>query len=98
MNVPGFNAESSLGSSMGVYQKKAAFGGSGTSEVSMQQFGTSPLLDRFGVQMRCCGYSTLLHRFVCTTRMVSPLEHCSCQNDFFGHPLITCRPPILSRD
>jgi hypothetical protein len=98
MNMPGFDAESSLGLTMGIYRGEAGFGGSGMGEVSMQQFDTSSFLGRFGVTMRCCGYSTWLHRFVCTTRIVSPLEQCECQQDFFGHPVIICRPPVLSPD
>lgn len=98
MNIPGFNADLSLGPTMGIYRGNAAFGGSGRGEVSMQQFGASSFLGRFGVTKRCCGYSTWLHRFVCTTRIVSPLEQCECQRDFFGHPVIICHPPVLSPD
>jgi hypothetical protein len=98
MNTPGFDAESSLGPTMGIYRRKAVFGGLGMGEVSLQQFGASSFLGRFGVTMRCCGYSTWLHRFVCTTRIVSPLEQCECQRDFFGHPIIICRPPVFSPD
>lgn len=98
MNMPGFNAESSLDPTMGIYghiSGKVGFGGSCMSEVSMQQFDTSSFLGRFGVTMRCCGYSTLLHRFVCTTRIVSPFEQCECDQNFIGHPVIICRPPVL---
>lgn len=95
MNMPGFDAESSLGPTMGLYRGKAFFGRLGTSEISMQQFGLPPV-GRFGVTIRCCGYSTWLHRLVCTTRVVSPLEQCGCERDFFGHPVIICRPPVLA--
>jgi hypothetical protein len=96
MNMPGFDAESSLGPTMGVYRGKAGFGGVGMGDVSMQQLGTASFLGGFGITRTCCGYSTLLHRFVCTTRIVSPLEQCECRRDFFGHPVILCRPPVLS--
>jgi len=98
MNMPGFDAESSLGPTTGIYRGKAVFGRLGAGEVSLQQFGASSFLGRFGVTKRCCGYSTLLHRFVCATRIVSPLEQCECQRDFFGHPVIICRPPVFSLD
>jgi hypothetical protein len=96
MTMPGFNADSSLGPTLGTYRRKTVFGRLGTGEVSLQQFGASSFLERFGVTMRCCGYSTWLHRFVCTTRIVSPLEQCECRRDFLGHPVIICRPPVLS--
>lgn len=95
MNIPGFDAESSLGPTMGIYRGKAVFGRFGTVAVSMQQFGTFP--GGFGETMRCCGYSSLLHRFVCITRTVSPLEQCECRRNSFG-PYIICRPPIASPD
>ena len=98
MNMPGFDAESSLGPAFGIYRGKAVFGGLGMGEVSLQQFGASSFLGRFGVPMTCCGYSTWLHRFVCTTRIVSPLEQCACQRGAFGHPVIICRPPVFSPD
>lgn len=96
MNMPGFNAESSLSPTMGIYRGKARFGGSGMGEVAMQQLGISSFLGRFGLTMRCCGYTRF--GFVCTTRIVSPLEQCECQRNFFGYPVIICRPPILSPD
>ncbi len=98
MNMPKFNAESSLGPSMATYQGKAIFSRAGSGEVSLQQFGASSFKGRFGMTMRCCGYSTVLHRFVCTSQDVSPLEQCQCQRDFFGHPVIICRPPVISPD
>lgn len=98
MNIPGFTAEASLGPTIGIYRRKAVFGGVRMGEVSMQQFGASSFLGRFGETMRCCGYSTWLHRFVCTMRIVLPLEQCECQQDFFGHPLIICSSPVLSPD
>jgi len=98
MNVPGFNAESSLGPARGVYQGKAVFGGSGMGAVFLQQFGASSVLGRFGDTRRCCGFSTLFHRFVCINFLVHPIEQCECGQDFFGHPIISCRSPVFSLD
>jgi hypothetical protein len=105
MNLPGFAAESSLGPVTGIYRGKAVFGGSGRGEVSLQQFGASsvpghlsPVRGFLDVTIRCCGYSTRLHQFVCTTHTVSPFEQCECQQDFFGHPVVICRPPVFSPD
>lgn len=87
MNMPGFNAESSLGASMGIYRVNAVFGGSsGIGEVSMQQFGAS--LRGFSAAMKCCGWNTFLHRFLCTTRVVYPFQQCECVEG----PGIICRP------
>lgn len=96
MNMPGFGAEASLGPAAGTYRGRTIRGGSGTGDVSMQFFGASSFASRFGFTIKCCGYSTLLRRFVCTSRSVSPLENCECQQDIFGHPLIFCRPPVAS--
>jgi hypothetical protein len=98
MNIPAFGAESSLGPTIGIYRGKAIFRRFGMGDVSLQQFGGSSFLGRFGETMKCCGYSRRLHRFVCTTHIVSRLEQCECQQDFFGHPIIVCRPPVFSRD
>ena len=95
MNMPGFYAEASLDPTMGIYRGKASFGRSGMGEVAMQQLGTSSFLGRFGLTMRCCGYA-FGFGFVCTTRIVSPLEGCECMQNFFGYPVIICRPPVLS--
>lgn len=95
MNIPGFNAEFCLGPASPIYRAKKMFGGS-QGEVLMQQLSATPFLGRLDLTMRCCGYSTLLRRFVCTTRSVSPLEHCECRRDYFGHPLIICRPPVAT--
>lgn len=96
--MPGFDAESSLGPTTGIYRGRAVFGRLGTGKVSLQQFGASSFLDGFNETKTCCGYSTLSNRFVCTTQIVSPLEQCECQRGFFGDPIIICRPPVLSRD
>jgi hypothetical protein len=94
MNMPGFDAEASLGPTRGIYRGSADFGGLGTGEVSMQQFGASSFAGRFGVTIRCCRYSTFLHRYVCIERTVSPFEQCECTGGGFG-PIIICHPPIL---
>jgi len=45
MNMPGFDAESSLGPTMGIYRRKAVFGRLGTVEVlPMQEFLASATL------------------------------------------------------
>jgi hypothetical protein len=47
MNMPGFDAESSLGSTKGIYRSHAVFGGSGTGEIlPMQEFVASSTLSR----------------------------------------------------
>jgi hypothetical protein len=47
MNIPGFNAESSLGPTMGIYRGKAGFGRSGTGEVlPMQNILASSILSQ----------------------------------------------------
>jgi hypothetical protein len=47
MNMPGFNAESSLGLTMSIYREKAILGGSGGGEVlPMQEFLGSPTLSQ----------------------------------------------------
>jgi hypothetical protein len=103
MNMPGFDAESSLGPTIGTYRGRAVFGGLGTSEVSMSQFDISSLNPSLKTRfwrftMTCCGYSTLLHRIVCTTSDVSPFEQCECQRGYYGDPVIICRPPVFSPD
>lgn len=95
MNMPGFNAESALGPTMSIYQGMVGGSGASKDEVSMQQLGASSIPGRFGATMRCCGYSTLLRRFVCTTQTVSPFEQCECLRTPFG-PIILCQPPVFS--
>lgn len=104
MAFPGFNAERSLLPATTGYRNRTLFTGHVTGTVSLQQFDFAFASERFGYPWRfgipitCCGYSTILHRFVCTTHFVSPFEQCQCQHDYFGHPFITCRPPVLSQD
>jgi hypothetical protein len=100
MNMPGFNAESSLGSSIGRYRATAGFGASGAPILPMQTSppGLTPSLG-LGIDLfppfRCCRYAPLLHRVVCVSRHVSPLEHCECYSGLFG-PVIICRPPVAT--
>jgi len=101
MNMPGFNAEASLGSSIGRYRATAGFGASRGADVLPMQ--TSPLGltagPGFGIDLfppfRCCRYAPMLHRVVCVSRHVSPLEQCECQSGLFG-PVIICRPPVVT--
>ena len=99
MNMPGFHAEASLGPTTGTYRGRTAYSGSGKGDVSMQLFRASSFLSRFGrfgVTIRCCGFSKVLHRFVCTTQTVSPFERCTCEVDALGHPFVICSPLVLS--
>jgi hypothetical protein len=98
MSIPGFRAESSLEPTIGKYQSKAIFNRSTTAALSMQQF-SAPFSGHggFGQIMRCCGYDPLVHRYVCVTRDVSPIENCRCIHSVVG-PVIVCRGPIVSSD
>ena len=112
MNMPGFNAESSLSPTIGVYQKKAVFGRSGKVEVlPMQGFLSSSTLSQNLVSpdalfpiIRCCQYSQSLRRFVCVSRVQRPLERCECKPTPSGFPpnlptvpSIVCRDPVVSQ-
>jgi hypothetical protein len=88
--LPGFQAEASLGPPRGRYRATTDFGAS-RAGLSMQ---ASPTAVWGFPPIRCCGYVPMLHRFVCTTRSASPLEQCRCTRDFFGFPIILCRPPV----
>ena len=100
MNMPGFTAESSLGSSIGSYRATAVFGASGAADgLSMQAspMALTPSLG-FGIDLfppiRCCRFAPMLHRFVCAERRASPLEHCECFSGAFG-PIIICHPSVV---
>ncbi len=92
MNIPGFNATSSLGPTIGLFRGKAGFGGSGMGVLSMQQFRSSLFDGRFGTPLRCCSADS----HFCITRNVFPFERCKCGQDFDGAPIFICRPPVLS--
>ena len=97
MNIPGFNAEQSLGPTSGAFQGRADLGGQRTDAVSMQQFRFRHL-GSFGTPLTCCGHGDSFHPPVCKTRIVSPLEQCRCGDDFDGGPAFICRGPVLTRD
>lgn len=82
MNMPGFDAELSLGGTRGAYRGKAVFDRSITGEVlPMQQF-----LRR---TIKCC----LAGRHPpCITYQVPFGQNCKCR---FGGPV--CTPPILQQ-
>ena len=95
MNMPQFNAEASLGPSIGTYYGGPGYGrADGTRIVPSQTFGR---LDVFPL-MRCCGYVPSLGRFVSTSRRAFPFENCQCRRDIFGYPIILCEGPVLSSD
>jgi hypothetical protein len=95
MNMPGFDAESSLGPTMGIYRGKVVFGGSGTGKVlPMQGFLASSILSQnlnfgfvgsrlFRRTITCCrvGISP-----PCRTYEVPSFENCKC---VFGAPVCT---------
>jgi len=94
MNIPGFDAELSLAPTMGIYRGKAVFGRSGTAGVTPAQtvgFSTSPFL----VTTRCCQWSPIVGRFVCTSRAHPPWVECRCIRTT-TFPVILCRDPVLS--
>jgi len=93
MNMPGFDAESSLGPTIGLFRGKAGFGGSSMGELFMQQFRSSFFGGRFGTPLTCCSADS----HFCTTRTVSPFERCKCGHGFDGEPIFICSPPVLSR-
>jgi hypothetical protein len=98
--IPGFQAESSLYPPRGSYRVTAR--ASGAVDGFSMQASLTALAPAVGLgtdvfpPMRCCGYVPMLHRFVCTTRHVSPLEQCRCIRDFFGFPIILCQPPVAT--
>jgi hypothetical protein len=97
MSIPGFRAEFTLGSTIGKYKSWAVLNRA-TAGLSMQQFNAPfPGHGRFGQPMKCCGYDPLVHRVVCVTRDVSPIENCRCIHSVAG-PLIICSGPIVASD
>ena len=87
MNMPRFTAEVSLYKTSQMY--RGAMQGSPTALTPSLGLG----IDLFP-PIRCCGFVPMLQRFVCVTRRASPLEQCRCTRDFFGFPVILCRPPV----
>jgi len=98
MNMPGFGAESSLGTTMGIYRGKAVFGRSGMAEVlPMQDFLASSILSQnlnFGLvlppnrRIECCDQGGN-----CTTYSVPFTETCGCL-DATG--FLVCTRPFLN--
>jgi len=113
MNLPGFNAESSLGPTIGRYRGKAVFGGSNPIDVlPMQDMLGSSMLSQyrffpppwFVVTTRCCQYSKYLGRIVCVSRVHSPIQQCQCIRSSSNpppgvpdFPVIICHDPVLSQ-
>lgn len=114
MSMPGFTAAASLhGRSEYRAASEISAMATDAREVTPQQFlapdpelagpggaVAGPLSSRivFGTTIRCCQYSTLLGRFVCTARVARPYENCQCVRmppplDF---PVIRCSGPIVS--
>jgi hypothetical protein len=96
--IPGFEAESSLDRPRGSYRATAGFGTSSAAGGLSMQASPTALTPGLGIDLfppiRCCGFVPMLQRFVCVTRRTSPLEQCRCTRDFFGFPIILCRPPV----
>jgi hypothetical protein len=93
MNMPGFNAESSLGTNEGVYRGMAGFGGNtGAIRVAPAQLG--PLSGLFETT-RCCQWSPMFRRFVCSSRRHPPWVHCRCIRTLTA-PVIICDDPVIS--
>lgn len=94
MKMPGFNAESSLGANVGVYRGIAGSGGNaGAIGVSPAQLG----LHAFLQTTRCCQWSPVFRRFVCTSRRHAPWVHCRCIRTLTS-PVIICEDPVISTE
>jgi hypothetical protein len=88
MNMPGFDAESSLGRTMSAYRGKAVFGGTGAGGVLPMQGTLSSSIFSQNLNLgfrgsvwpviRCCKYSRFAGAVVCAQRVHSPLERCEC--------------------
>jgi hypothetical protein len=93
MTMPNFNAEASLGRTTGTYVGRAVFGGSASTDVSPAQAWR--LGSRFLVTTRCCQYSPLVGRFVCTSRTHLPFEQCRCIRTA-TFPVIVCEGGVIA--
>jgi hypothetical protein len=93
MNMPQFNAETSLGPSMNTYWGRAPYGTSASMQVTPSQIWRG--LDIFPL-MRCCGYVPSLGRFVCTSQRTFTLQNCECRRTPDGYPWILCHDPLLT--
>ena len=89
MNIPGFKAEASLGSALGIY------GGVSISEAA----GVLPMqgfthLDSIFRKKRCCQF--VGGKFQCVEQVQRPGEVCRCVHGFFG-PVILCKDAVLTQ-
>jgi hypothetical protein len=88
MNMPGFDAESSLGPTIGIYRGTTAIGRLQMDEVTPSQNLDSSFF-RFGRSITCC----LVGRHPpCVTFVVPVFLNCECQ---FGAPV--CAPLVVNR-
>ena len=94
MNMPGFDADLSLGPTIGIYGGNVVSSKLDVGGVSMQQFRGSFFGGRFGTPLMCCSADS----HFCITRNVFPFERCKCGQDFDGAPIFICRPPVFSPD
>jgi hypothetical protein len=79
MNIPGFDAESSLGPTMGIYRGKAVFGRLGAVEISpAQEFLASSARNR-NLDLLSLGSIVLKREFCCFRQGVG----WSCENSLF---------------
>jgi hypothetical protein len=93
VNMPGFNAESSLVGSSGTYRGNAAFGSPGGIGVLPAQFGPGG----FFQTMRCCQWSPIVGRFVCVSRRHTPWQQCRCiRTSTF--PVILCDDIVVATE
>lgn len=90
MNIPGFDAETSLDPTIDRYLRNAVFGSSQTGGISPTPafFGGS---GRLGQVKKCCEWDPFWKRFMCSSKIVQPGQDCRCVGKF-----ILCRDPVLS--
>jgi len=89
MSIPGFDAESSLGPTLGIYRGSALFGGPGAGAImpsrgfsASSMLSLSPgngLLGPLWPKIKCCKFSLFAGAVVCAERAHSPLEDCRCK-------------------
>lgn len=91
MTLPGFTAEAATTPASQPYGFVGAGGGAGglVPAAVGSRFPQFPLL-------RCCGYSQLLHRYVCTTRRQTPWETCRCERTPLGDPYFACSDNVFT--
>ena len=98
MNLPGFDAESSLGPANGVYRGRAGGRGQAAAALSPAQgfMGSSAfnlIGSPFPIQ-RCCAYVPKFHSVVCVSHQTRPLEFCECRRPPGEIPFFVCRGPV----